>query len=241
MYLLASWASYALPIVLIVALVVIAMAVVILRRKEAGPENSPYEVQPLLTPAERSFWLVLCQCLPAGHALFAKVRLADIVTVKKGFDAGIQQGHFNRITSKHADFVICDEHDLVPRIVLELDDSSHQRRSASKRDNQKDEILEGAGLQILRIRAQRTYNTGDLQQRLLAALASDSQTEAASPVARKASSEPVTSVQADETETLCPKCGSPMVRRVAKQGANKGQEFLGCGRYPHCKGVITLG
>lgn len=33
----------------------------------------------------------------------------------------------------------------------------------------------------------------------------------------------------------CPVCGSNMVRRVAKRGANAGQAFLGCSGYPGCK------
>jgi len=36
----------------------------------------------------------------------------------------------------------------------------------------------------------------------------------------------------------CPKCGASMVRRVAKQGANKGQAFYGCSTYPQCRGTL---
>lgn len=35
----------------------------------------------------------------------------------------------------------------------------------------------------------------------------------------------------------CPKCGSPMVTRVARQGANVGQSFWGCSQYPKCQGT----
>jgi restriction system protein len=36
---------------------------------------------------------------------------------------------------------------------------------------------------------------------------------------------------------VCPKCGSAMVRRTAKQGANAGKQFWGCSTYPACKGI----
>lgn len=36
----------------------------------------------------------------------------------------------------------------------------------------------------------------------------------------------------------CPKCGAPMVRRVAKQGGSKGQAFYGCSTYPQCRGTL---
>jgi restriction system protein len=34
----------------------------------------------------------------------------------------------------------------------------------------------------------------------------------------------------------CPSCGSAMVRRTAKKGANAGSQFWGCSTYPKCKG-----
>jgi len=43
-----------------------------------------------------------------------------------------------------------------------------------------------------------------------------------------------------EAPPVCPKCESPMVRRVAKQGANMGKEFFGCSRYPDCRGTRAL-
>lgn len=36
----------------------------------------------------------------------------------------------------------------------------------------------------------------------------------------------------------CPKCGSPMVRRTAKQGASAGRAFFGCNTYPKCRGTL---
>jgi restriction system protein len=39
---------------------------------------------------------------------------------------------------------------------------------------------------------------------------------------------------------MCPKCGSVMVRRVAKQGINAGGAFFGCSRFPACRGTRAL-
>jgi restriction system protein len=36
---------------------------------------------------------------------------------------------------------------------------------------------------------------------------------------------------------LCPRCSSRMVKRRARQGANAGQEFWGCSRFPQCRGI----
>jgi hypothetical protein len=37
---------------------------------------------------------------------------------------------------------------------------------------------------------------------------------------------------------LCPKCSSPMVLRVGKNGSNAGKNFWGCSRFPKCRGII---
>jgi restriction system protein len=38
----------------------------------------------------------------------------------------------------------------------------------------------------------------------------------------------------------CPTCGSVMVKRAAKQGANAGNMFWGCSTYPKCRGVVPI-
>ena len=39
---------------------------------------------------------------------------------------------------------------------------------------------------------------------------------------------------------LCPKCGKPMIKRVAKKGINTGKEFWSCSSYPNCDGTRTI-
>lgn len=39
----------------------------------------------------------------------------------------------------------------------------------------------------------------------------------------------------------CPLCSRPMVRRVAKRGANANSEFWGCTTYPKCRGTRSIG
>lgn len=38
----------------------------------------------------------------------------------------------------------------------------------------------------------------------------------------------------------CPKCGSAMIKRIAKQGANTGNEFWGCSTFPKCRGIAPI-
>jgi ssDNA-binding Zn-finger/Zn-ribbon topoisomerase 1 len=38
----------------------------------------------------------------------------------------------------------------------------------------------------------------------------------------------------------CPKCGKPMIKRVAKKGVNSGKEFWSCSGYPECSGTRKI-
>jgi four helix bundle suffix protein len=40
-----------------------------------------------------------------------------------------------------------------------------------------------------------------------------------------------------EDAPVCPECGKPMRRRMARQGPNKGKPFWGCSAYPECRGT----
>lgn len=41
-------------------------------------------------------------------------------------------------------------------------------------------------------------------------------------------------------EPVCPACGSPMRLRTARKGANAGNQFYGCSKYPACRGTLPL-
>lgn len=45
---------------------------------------------------------------------------------------------------------------------------------------------------------------------------------------------------AEENAPLCPECGKPMIKRVAKKGANSGKEFWSCSGYPECRGTRKI-
>ena len=37
------------------------------------------------------------------------------------------------------------------------------------------------------------------------------------------------------SNTVCPRCGSELVKRTARKGPNAGSKFLGCANYPKCR------
>lgn len=44
----------------------------------------------------------------------------------------------------------------------------------------------------------------------------------------------------NKSANMCPLCGSEMILRTAKKGANVGEKFWGCAKFPKCKGTIRF-
>jgi len=82
--------------------------------------------------------------------IFPKMRLADIVGIQK--NEKNYQSWFNRIKAKHIDFTLCSAKTLIPQILIELDDKSHDNTSRKERDTFVDAISKSINLPILHIR-----------------------------------------------------------------------------------------
>jgi very-short-patch-repair endonuclease len=235
----------------IIALVVIAIIVAVI--KHLIPKGKlPYEKQPsLFTPAERSFLGVLEQAVSNQFRIMGKVRLGDIVKVKTGLDNKTRQSAFNRIQSKHVDFIACDPNDLSIQFAVELDDKSHEREDRQDRDAFVDKVMDAAGIPIIHFQAKRAYVVQEVRDTLIAKLNPSEDKPADVPVAKPLPSPvaipvPVANTSNTQTSTAnispkCPSCGAEMVRRKAKSGQNAGNEFWGCSQFPKCRKMIELG
>jgi len=87
-----------------------------------------------------------------------KVRVADIVGVRKGIERSQRQSALNRVSSKHIDFLLIRESDGKPMLAVELDDSSHEQADRAARDAFVDELFHSVGLPILHIVAKVAYD-----------------------------------------------------------------------------------
>jgi hypothetical protein len=154
-----------------IALVVVGIAAASRKKKIQAPvattdkweppqaDRLPYEMRRyFFSASERSFYEVLRRLVPS-HTVFAKVRMADLVSVESG--AASWRTHFNRIQSKHIDFVLLDS-DLSPVVAVELDDSSHDREDRKTRDEFVDGVFSVARLPLVHVRAKRAYVPDEL-------------------------------------------------------------------------------
>jgi hypothetical protein len=152
---------------LVVAAVVFLKFLARNRTRAAPAEQLHYRRRPaLFTPAERSFTGVLDQVLDARYRVYGKVRVADLIEPLPGKDRRIWQKAFNCISAKHFDFVICNSSDLVPVVVIELDDSSHQKVKRQQRDEMLQQICGQVQLPLIHVPAQKGYKLAEVEEYL---------------------------------------------------------------------------
>lgn len=82
-----------------------------------------------------------------GLIIYPKIRLADIVEVEKGTKEYMKW--FNRISSKHIDFLMVDKDNIQIKYALELDDSSHEKESRKQRDEFVNNVCKKCGIKII--------------------------------------------------------------------------------------------
>jgi len=133
---------------------------------QEGGKSMPYlRNETLFSDGERSFFEVLSLVAKDNdYLLFAKVRLAELLVIPKGVPNWIT--HWNRISSKHVDFVVCDRDSTEPLVVVELDDSADERPKTTEKDSFLEEALDSAGLPLLRIKVADSYNPKELAEKI---------------------------------------------------------------------------
>jgi hypothetical protein len=129
------------------------------KSQEINREILPYKLRSnLLSAAEFSFYKVLETAVQKNVEIQCKVRLADIFYTPYGTNVS----HFNRITGKHVDFLLCDIQTMKPMLEIELDDASHAQPDRKARDIFVDEVFKVAELPLLHIQAKRIYHEEEL-------------------------------------------------------------------------------
>jgi hypothetical protein len=145
---------------------------------------------------------------------------------------------------------------------VELDDKSHERADRKQRDGFVEAVFAAAGLELLRVRVQRSYPPQELAALLETVLPSVFGEIAPArarfqTMSQEAPDEvPVTSGHLTNgqcnnqsngsreegvaiSSPACPKCGSEMKLRTAKKGDNQGQQFWGCSNFPRCRAMVA--
>jgi ssDNA-binding Zn-finger/Zn-ribbon topoisomerase 1 len=183
----------------------------------------------LFSPAEKLFLDALEKAIDGQYKIYGKVRLADIMDVRNNLSAKNKQIALNGISSKHIDFVLCNEKDASIVCGIELDDKSHNQSNRIRRDEFVDKSFEAADLPLFRFKAKSGYDVEEIRTQILKGLGALKSENVAAP------SEKVEGPK----EGVCPKCSGPMTRKKASAGENAGKVFWVCNNYQTCKTAVA--
>lgn len=170
---------------IILILVIIALAITLFENKkkfqaaaqpsEEAPapelqedkiEKLPYIKKNLMTKNEWAFYKQLKPIADKhNYSIICKTRVADLIDVQKGLSKSEWQTAFNRINKKHIDFILCKPENLLPVLLIELDDNSHDTEKSKERDEFIEKVLNLTGYKLL-----RTRGTAELEDNIIKAL-----------------------------------------------------------------------
>ena len=85
---------------------------------------------------------------------------------------------------------------------------------------------------------QATDYTSPFREAISAAQAKEPQPQPQTPAPTPPP--PAEPAPAEPEQVLCPKCGAPMVRRIASKGSNAGNAFYGCSKFPTCRCIVPI-
>lgn len=113
----------------------------------------------LFTAAERNFYFALKAAIGNRYTIFGKVRVADLVKVTSKTNGERGYRALARIAQKHVDYVLCDPNTLAIVCVIELNDSTHDRKDRIERDRFISTVFKHIGLPIAWVKARATYDS----------------------------------------------------------------------------------
>lgn len=146
-------------LVILIGVIVLLQNVFFTQKTSKHSVDYPYQpIEKLFTAAETKFFYALDAVVhPQEYKIFGKVRLADIIRVKRGMEKADYHKAFNRIKSKHIDYVLCNASTLSIELLIELDDASHQKPERQRRDSFLDAAAKAAGVRLLHVPWQKHY------------------------------------------------------------------------------------
>lgn len=124
----------------------------------------PYKSSKLLTPTEESFFKILNNIVGNQYNISLKTRLIDLLKIIAPEDTKEYLIAKSKVIQKHLDFIISDKNNpSIVKLVIELDDPSHNNKDRRKSDKIKNEILNKVNIPFLRIKVKEIYDITALE------------------------------------------------------------------------------
>ncbi|WP_286264492.1 DUF2726 domain-containing protein [Thalassotalea atypica] len=116
----------------------------------------------VFTPAEKNFQNLVEKALGEKYRVINRVKLSDIVTVRKGVSSKASQAAINNANSRYLDFVICDRDTMKLVGTLDLVDTKGKGYKV-KKDWFVSGALEAASIPHIRIKVKPNYSIEEIR------------------------------------------------------------------------------
>ncbi|MFM2414484.1 MAG: hypothetical protein RI911_177 [Candidatus Parcubacteria bacterium] len=124
------------------------------------PKYGYIKKQYFMTKAENELFQILSKEFSGEYVVFAQVHLPTIINHKiKGQN---WKAALSSVDRKSVDFVLCDKTYLSPKLAIELDDKSHEEEDRKERDRFVEQVLESAGMPLLRIKNKGFFDVAEV-------------------------------------------------------------------------------
>jgi hypothetical protein len=102
--------------------------------------------------------------LVRGYRVLPKVQVSELIDETQPLECPLED--FERVRSKYLDFVICDA-EYCPIVAIELERASDKAESRRQRNGLIDRSLAAVSFPILRLRAEREYQSEEAMEKLI--------------------------------------------------------------------------
>lgn len=116
----------------------------------------------LFTPAEKNFQNLLEQAMGGNYRIINRVKLSDVISVRKGVSSRARQASAKTAENKYLDFVVCDRTSMKLLGAIDLVDTQGKGYKI-KKDWFVSGALEAASIPHIRIKVKANYTIEEIR------------------------------------------------------------------------------
>ena len=225
---------------LLVIAAIIAVVMILRRRKRAHLEFQVQRKSRIFSAAEKTFYDTVKENLGDEFYVLANVAFMDVLEP----DRSLKDSDSKVLKKIHADrffdYVICSKEDLSIFGVIELEnfDKNPDAKERKARESLIENMCKLANLRLFYFDIRQDYQEVDLY-RLVTGRMRKKPRNPEEPIEKPSTHESQLAIEAEPEKELkylkeCPKCYSDLVTKVAIKGSSIGEKFLMCRKYPYC-------
>lgn len=146
-----------------IVFILLGVSLLLTKEKKAEPVNEQYRYavkESFMSEPERRLYARLLRAAGSDFEVFPQVALASLID-KVNF------GSYRNELFRIVDFALCDRRTLKPRLIVELNDASHNRADRIARDEKVRCIAERAGLNVLTLTLEDDFDERVLRKRFM--------------------------------------------------------------------------